>query len=355
LATSLTTSLPMWLAGCTYDGNAGNDLRNSMVTAMFYDQGIVTGSSIGVLGGVIGGAGLVVNAGGGMTVTVQPGSFVVPVSAQPTAGGYCSTLASQGTLTVATADPSNPRIDIVVANVVDNGNGTSFGQVQYLEGTAAPSPSAPAAPANSITLAQIAVAAGVSSISQGNITDSRPFTTATGGILVAAKGAVTGYVGQLAFDKASQSFYHNTNGGAFQMKTLPWAPQIAILSTAYAIPSGGGTLLSVSITTDGHTDIKITSHIVGVYQATPTTGQIIFNVKIDGAQLDEIDLMTHSTDSANISHSGFTSVYSTSSAAGDTPSAATHTVTFNAVTSETASVQATSSRLAYLRVEPVNL
>jgi hypothetical protein len=357
LTTSVTTSLPLWLAGCTYDGNAGTDLRNSMVTAMFYDVGIVAGGSgtqIGVLGGVIGGAGLVINAGSGMSVLVQPGSFVVPVTSNPTAGGYCSTLASQATLTVATADPSNPRIDVVAAYVNDTGTSGSSGAVEIITGTAAPTPTAPAAPANSIVLAQVLVPAGSSSVSQGNITDSRPFTTATGGILVAPKGTVTGYVGQLAYDKPSGSFYHNTNGGSFAMQVLPWQAQVAVRNSDYVVPSGTSTMLSAGITTDGRTDIKITYHICGVYQATPTTGQVIFNVAIDGTQLDEIDLMTHATDSAGISHSGFTSVYSTSSAAGDTPAAGAHTVTFNTVTTETVSVRAAATRLAYLRVEPVS-
>src|SRR5690242_15993302 len=150
MATSVNTSLPQWLTGCTYDSNSGNDLRNSSITAMFFDEGILTGTTIGVLGGVIGGAGLVVNPGTGMTVTVQPGSFVVPNSGTPTAGGYAATLVSQATLTVQASDPSNPRIDIVVANVVDNGNNTSFGQVQIITGVASPSPAVPTAPANSI-------------------------------------------------------------------------------------------------------------------------------------------------------------------------------------------------------------
>ena len=357
MATSQTTSLPMWLAGCTYDGNSGTDLRNSMVTAMFYDQGIVSGNAIGVLGGVIGGAGLAVSAGSGMAVTVQPGSFVVPVTATPGNGGYCSTLAAQATFTVAAADPTNPRIDIVCASVVDNGNNTSYGEVQIITGTAAPSPSAPSAPSNSITLAQVAVPAGTSSVSSGNITDSRPFTTTTGGILVAAKGNVTGYPGQLAWDRASGSFYHNSNAGVAQMRVLPWAPQVAVLNSAWTVPSTATAMLTVTITTDGKTDIRITSHISGLSQATPATGQVAFTVKVDSAQVDETDLMTHSTDTASVAHAGFTSIYSTSSAAGDTPAAGTHTVTVNGTnsTGQTTIVQAAAGKLAYLRVEPVTL
>ena len=356
--TSVTTSLPLWLAGCTYDASGGDDLRNSGVTGYFYDEGIVTGSVIGVLGGVTGGAGLVVSAGTGMTVSVQPGSFVVPNSASPVSGGYVSTLSQQATLTVQTADPSNPRIDIVVAYVDDAGDSSSFGAIAIYTGTAAASPSAPSAPANSIILASVAVPANATSIAGGDLTDERPFTTAVGGILVAAPGTVTGYRGMAGFDVAHGRFYHNSNTtGDTQFKVLPWAPAYATRNSDLTILGTETTVASVGITTDGYTDIKITTHIVGIAQAYPTTEQTIFTVWLDGSQLDEIDLMTNSADRASASHLGFTSVYSTSSATGDTPSAGSHTVYFKGVTaSPNATVLvATATRNAYLRVEPVVL
>jgi hypothetical protein len=363
MATSVTTSLPLWLAGCTYDGDAGNDLRNSMVTAMFYDHGIVTGSSIGVLGGVIGGAGLIVSAASGMSVTVQPGSFVVPVTVNPVAGGYVSTLATQATLTVATADPSNPRIDIVAAYVDDTGTSASSGAVEIITGTAAPSPSAPAAPANSIILAQISVPAAAASVSQGMITDMRPFTTATGGILVAGKGAVRGYVGQLAYDPASQSFYHNSNfavpsGGPLQMRTLPWAPQTAVLTTSTNVSGGTtSTLASVTVTTDGSTDIECIYKWSGIEQAAQTSSQLEIQLLIDGTQADGVYVASGLA--AGLSNQGGAVTYRTSSVQGTTPAAGTHTVTMQAVNSSgggnTITVVAAAARPVYLYVKPVSL
>lgn len=359
MATSVNTSLPLWLAGCTYDGSGGNDLRNSGVTAMVFDPGIVAGSTVNVRGGVLGGAGLLVGAGTGMTVTVQPGSFVVPNSGTPTAGGYIATLTSQATLTVQTADPSNPRIDIVVANVVDNGNSTSFGEVQIITGVAAPSPSAPSAPANSITLCQITVTAGASAITSGMLSDQRPFTTAAGGILVAPIGSVIGYTGMIAYDKASGRFYHNNNtSNATQLHVLPWEPVVVTTATSTSVVNTNTpTVLSTTITTDGYTDIEITFKWPGLLSTAGggVTFQMIFTMYIDSTAVDAI--FTAEATGDGYSQAGGSWQYYTNSAQGTTPSAGTHTVKVTAqlhkTTNITASVDAFSGNNTILRVEPV--
>lgn len=357
MATSVTTSLPQWLAGCTYDANGGNDLRNSSITAMFYDQGIVNGNTIGVLGGVIGGAGLQVSAGTGMTVNVQPGSYVVPNSGTPTAGGYVSTLASQATLTVQTADPSNPRIDIVVAQVIDNGNNTSLGQVQIITGVAAPSPSAPTAPANSITLGQVTVTAGASSITSGMISDVRPFTTSTGGVLVAPKGSVTGYTGQIAYDPGSSAFYHNNNASnARQLHVLPWEPVITKRTSDFSWGGSETSVLTATFTTDGFTDVEIFFKWPGVY-CTRGGGNIyntVFRMYIDSTQVDGYFTPNDPADSNP--HSGGAWAYFTSPATGDTPSAGTHTAKItcqNLSGAFTTAVYGRTTNKIILRVEPV--
>lgn len=78
-------------------------------------------------------------------------------------------------LTVTTADPSNPRIDKVVVTIQDAyytgaSNTVTF---QVIAGTPAGSPVAPTTPVDSLSLATIAVAAGATSITNANITDTR--------------------------------------------------------------------------------------------------------------------------------------------------------------------------------------
>ena len=359
MATQVTTSLPMWLAGCTYDANAGNDLRNSGITAFFYDQGIVSGSTIGVLGGVVGGAGLIVSPGTGMTVSVQPGSFVVPNTATPTAGGYASTLPSSATLTVQTADPTNSRIDIVVAYVSDVGTSSSLGAVQIITGVAAPSPVAPAAPANSITLAQLTVPAAATSITGGMLSDLRPFTTATGGVLVAPKGSVTGYKGQVAFDAPSGIHYHNNNtSNATQLHVLPFAPAMATSSSNVVFGGPETTVLTKTFTSDGYTDIEMFFKWPGVSctRGSGFTFNVIFRMYIDSTQVDAYYTPNDIAD-GNF-HSGGSWSYFTSSGVGDTPSAGTHTAKVtcqNISGSYSTGVVGTSTSKILLRVQPVSL
>ena len=366
MTTSLATSLPWPLAGCTYDGDGGNDLRNSTVTPFFYDPGPSgSGSTINPLSGVIGGAGLLVTAGGGMTVAVEQGHFVVANTGSPTSGAYASTLAQSGTLTLATADPSNPRIDIIVAVVADNGDDTSSGAVKVVTGTAASSPSVPAAPANSITLAQIAVAAAATTITSGNITDKRPFTCAAGGVLVAVKGSVLGYYGQLAYDAASDSFYNNKNAGNTpaprQMRTLPFAPVTAVLTGgSYSLTTSATQVpgLSASVTTDGNTDLKLTYHIAGFTGYSASAAVITVGVYIDGTLVDQIDSPVIAGTGAQ---GGVTGIGYTSSVTSNTPSSGSHTVTVQAFSS---AVSGSAPQVhafggvpasAWLRVEPVGL
>lgn len=85
------------------------------------------------------------------------------------------------TISVPTADGSNPRIDRIIARVkvdVDpDGTASNVGVLELVQGTPAGSPSAPAEPANSITLALISVPTSDTTISDAQITDSRPYSS----------------------------------------------------------------------------------------------------------------------------------------------------------------------------------
>jgi len=363
VASSIPTSLPWALTGCTYDGSSGSDLRNSTVATTFYDPGPSgTGGTIALAGGVLGGAGLLVRSATGMAVTVDPGHFVVPNTAIPVAGGYAATLPAQGTLTVETADPSNPRYDIVCAGATDNGDSSSSGWVQIIAGNPAASPLPPAAPPNSITLAQILIPAGSTSVTSGNITGLRTFTTAVGGIPVAPKGSLLGYVGQLAYDPASSSFYHNENAGntplAVQARTLPFAPVMAVLTGgAFTLSPAPAQVpgLSAVITTDGRTDLKLTYHVAGFTAPSSAVTYAGLAVYVDGVLVDQTISPALSTVNAQ---GGLTGTGYTSSLLGNTPAAGSHTVTVQAWSSSGApQIHAFAGvpASAWLRVEPVGL
>lgn len=112
----------------------------------------------------------------GMNVDVAAGRAFVQGGQTSFQGSYHVSNDATKTLTIAASNPSNPRIDIVVATVRDHQYPVYTQNdwlLQVITGTASGSPVAPATPTDSIVLAQVAVAANVTSIVNANITDKR--------------------------------------------------------------------------------------------------------------------------------------------------------------------------------------
>lgn len=131
------------------------------------------------------------NGSPNMSVNVATGVAWVPGSEVPKQAVYNCFSDTIVNKTIAASDPSLPRIDIVVLKVQDSfySGGTNSWSIAVVTGTAAGSPAVPTAPANSIILAQIAVAAGATTIVTGNITDRRIFLSAVGGLLAVTSKA----------------------------------------------------------------------------------------------------------------------------------------------------------------------
>jgi 4-hydroxy-3-methylbut-2-en-1-yl diphosphate synthase IspG/GcpE len=110
-----------------------------------------------------------------MTVSVASGWAAIVGTYQTNMGTYMAYNDAATTATITTADPSNPRIDLVCITVNDAAYSGSLNSVaiNVVAGTPAGSPTVPSTPTNSIALARVAVAAGATSISSGNITDVR--------------------------------------------------------------------------------------------------------------------------------------------------------------------------------------
>jgi hypothetical protein len=152
---------PSWLQAGSYP--AESDRLNAQ--ALYATTGIIGSASMAVTP----------NSPAGMSVLVASGWAAVVGTTQPNMGVYTAFNDATVTLTVTTANPTNPRIDRVVMTVRDAYYTGAFNDVIYqvIAGTPAGSPTAPATPANSISLATIAVGAGVTSILAANITDTR--------------------------------------------------------------------------------------------------------------------------------------------------------------------------------------
>ena len=148
-------------------------LQNGSHTAE-NDRLTTTGSLWGV-SGVVRSADLAVTASSGMTLSVASGWAAIIGTYQTNMGTYMAYNDGAANATITTADATNPRIDLVCITVNDEAYSGSLNSVaiNVVKGTAAGSPSVPSTPTNSIALAQVAVAAGATTISSGNITDVR--------------------------------------------------------------------------------------------------------------------------------------------------------------------------------------
>jgi hypothetical protein len=129
-----------------------------------------------------------------MTVAVAAGGALIPGTQSANQGVYGVWNDASVNVTIGANGSGNPRIDLVVVMMNDIGGGyaapptpagttSNAPQFQVVQGTPAGSPTPPATPVNAVPLAQIAVANGASSITNGNITDVRPIASASGGIV----------------------------------------------------------------------------------------------------------------------------------------------------------------------------
>jgi microcystin-dependent protein len=116
-------------------------------------------------------------AGANMSVDVNIGRACITGDDAANQGLYIARhTVSVTNVPLSTADPTNPRIDLVGLRVRDAaylGGANSDVILDKVTGTPAASPAVPATPASFLVLAQIAVAASTASIVTANITDKR--------------------------------------------------------------------------------------------------------------------------------------------------------------------------------------
>jgi hypothetical protein len=131
--------------------------------------------------GIIGSGSLAVTQNGtpNMSVNVAAGWAAIVGDSTTNMGVYQIYNDAAQNLTITTAPVANSRIDRIVATVNDAYYSGLLNNVTFsvIAGTVAASPTAPATPSNSISLATIAVGTGVTSILTANITDTRSAVT----------------------------------------------------------------------------------------------------------------------------------------------------------------------------------
>lgn len=119
-----------------------------------------------------------------MSVNVAAGAAFVRGTEALAQGVYAGFNDATVNLSIAAADPTNPRRDLVVLRVRDafySGASTDI-SLAVITGTPAASPADPTVPANSLVIARVNVAAAVTSILTANIQDLRTYANTLGGI-----------------------------------------------------------------------------------------------------------------------------------------------------------------------------
>jgi len=226
-----------------------------------YDR--LTAQALWATTGIIGSSSLAVtqNTPPGMSVRVASGWAAIVGTTTSNMGVYTIFNDAIDTLTITTADPTNPRIDLVCATVRDAFYSGANNDVifQVIAGTPAGSPVAPALPANSISLATVAVGAAVTQINTANITDTRVDVTtnlAVGDITSVTAGAgLTGGGTSGAVTLAANVATNAQTGTTYtlaladngKLVTLSNASAIAVtipLNSSIALPVGAVIMMS---------------------------------------------------------------------------------------------------------------
>lgn len=143
------------------DGKTRKELQNHQALGAVVVVGSLTASnSDGVVS-----TGAIVDQGSSAT------DLILGVSAgevrNRSTGVHAAVAATATAVTIAAADTTNPRWDLVVAD-------TTSGVVSKVDGVAAASPALPATPAGKVALAKVVVAANATGLANAVITDIRP-------------------------------------------------------------------------------------------------------------------------------------------------------------------------------------
>jgi hypothetical protein len=223
-----------------------------------------------------------------MSVRVASGWAAIVGTTTTNMGVYTIFNDATDTLTVTTADPTNPRIDLVCATVRDAFYSGANNDVifQVIAGTPAGSPVAPSLPANSISLATVAVGAAVTQINTGNITDTRVATTtnlAVGDITsVTAGTGLQGGGSSGAVTVAIDSTVATLSGSqAFTNKDLTSGTNT--FPTSLATLTGSQTLTNKTLTAPvvNNSLLKSPEERLTI-SATAATGTITFDTQTQG-------------------------------------------------------------------------
>lgn len=224
-------------------------LLGGALTSFAGGVGAVNGAAHGVCGDTH--LAVTQSATPAMSVDVAAGSAFITGTASALQGPYNMVNDAAVTLAIAAADATNPRHDLVIAQIRDNtydGSGFRDARLTVVTGTPAASPSDPSLSAypNALVLARVTVAALASSITNANITDLRT----TGGWQTLTRGepwtSFTPTWTGLSPGNADQEFaYRYSPGGMTVVGRLVFGSSTSISgNVSMAVPNGESAALN---------------------------------------------------------------------------------------------------------------
>ena len=204
---------PTFVAGECYEARS---FRHMLQAAANGSAGILVGLEVGTITG--------------RNVNINAGSCIVAGATFPE-GYYQVVVSTTETVTIAVGDPSNPRIDLIVARVqtTEYGDPTSTATIEVVQGTPGATPVAPT-PSFSryLVLATVNVITGMSSLTADKVVASR----VRAGLATVPTAAIMPYAGS-----AAPSGYLFCDGAAVSRVT--YSALFSAIGTTYG--SGDGT------------------------------------------------------------------------------------------------------------------
>jgi hypothetical protein len=152
-------------------------------------------------------------------------------------------------VTLDAADPSLDRIDLIILQINDaavaDDEASNVSTVTSVTGTPDASPVAPTLPDHALLLAEVAVSAGVTTISDSDITDSRQEVSLSGGDILPSEGEVLNGKIDVQFSSGNLTVSVLTEAGVDPSPTDPLKVKINgvqyEVTSTLAVTKNGGT------------------------------------------------------------------------------------------------------------------
>jgi len=181
----------------------------------------------------------------GMSVIVKSGHAAIMGTEGTKQGVYMCLNDADVTLSISAAHATLNRIDSIIFKVQDSqySGGSDTSSLVVVTGTPAASPAVPTLPANCIQLATVSIVANDTSITNGEITDTRVYLAGMGGLITVAnqaeRDALLGlYDGMCCWrrDTKNMEVYNGTDWGIIAGRAAAWTD----FSASLTITAGGG-------------------------------------------------------------------------------------------------------------------